>query len=244
MSVTRFLASVRDEGEAALALAAGADIIDLKDPDNGALGAVAPPTMKACLTRIAGRAPVSATVGDLPLEPGLVARAVESTAASGADDVKLGVPQGGDAGSCFAALRRLDLPAGLILVFFADAMADVDPPQAARAAGARGLMLDTAGKGDGALPDYMSIEAIAHFVEAGRAAGLMVGLAGALRAKHLADLLALRPDVLGFRGGLCRDGVRNQGLDPAACGRIRALIPGSSERDDGRFREAPAAALC
>jgi hypothetical protein len=60
----------------------------------------------------------------------------------------------------------------------------------------------------------------------------------------LADLLALRPDVLGFRGGLCRDGVRNQGLDPAACGRIRALIPGSSERDDGRFREAPAAALC
>ena len=85
MSVTRFLASVRDEGEAALALAAGADIIDLKDPDNGALGAVAPPTMKACLTRIAGRAPVSATVGDLPMEPGVIARAVALLGVSGGE---------------------------------------------------------------------------------------------------------------------------------------------------------------
>jgi len=244
MRMTRFLASVRDDGEAALALAAGADIIDLKDPAHGALGAVAPQTMKACVARLAGCAPVSATVGDLAMEPGVVARAVTATAAGGVDDVKLGVSQGGQPEACFAALRGHDRPAGLILVFFADALADVDPVEAARAAGARGLMLDTAGKGGGALPDHMSIGTIARFVEDARAAGLMVGLAGSLRARHVAQLLALQPDVMGFRGALCRDGLRNQGLDPAACRRIRALIPEADQPAQRRFQEPHASALC
>jgi dihydroneopterin aldolase len=36
--MTLFLASVRDEAEAAIALLARADIIDLKEPGRGALG--------------------------------------------------------------------------------------------------------------------------------------------------------------------------------------------------------------
>ena len=244
MLTTRFLASVRDADEAALAADAGADIIDLKDPAHGALGAVAPQTVKACVARVAGRVPVSATVGDLPMEPDVVARAVANTAAGGVDDVKLGVTSGGDPEACFNAVRRLDMQAGVILVFFADAMPDVDPLHAARAAGARGVMLDTAGKGNGALPDHMSIETMARFVETARASGLMVGLAGALRAQHVAQLLALQPDVLGFRGALCRDGLRRQGLDTEACQTIRALIPGAGHRAQSGFREAPAAALC
>jgi uncharacterized protein (UPF0264 family) len=244
MRMTRLLASVRSAEEADVVLAAGADIVDLKDPANGALGAVAPDIAKACVARVAGLASVSATVGDLPMAPGVVSHAVAGMAACGVDDVKLGVMPGGAPDACFADLRRLGLRAGLILVFFADAMPSFDPVEAALAAGARGLMLDTASKEQGALPDHMSLPTIARFVEAGRAAGLMVGLAGALRARHVADLLALQPDVLGFRGALCRDGRRGQALDPVACRRIRGLIPGASHLAEGRFREAPAAALC
>ena len=40
--MTRLLASVRDGAEAADALAAGAEIIDFKDPAHGALGALPP----------------------------------------------------------------------------------------------------------------------------------------------------------------------------------------------------------
>lgn len=242
--MTLFLASVRSAEEADMVLAAGADIVDLKDPANGALGAVAPDVAEACIARIAGRARISATVGDLPMDPGSVSNAVKGMAFCGVDDVKLGVMPGGIPDACFADLRRLGLRSGLILVFFADAMPGFDPVDAALAAGARGLMLDTAGKEQGALPDYMSLSTIDRFVEAGHAAGLMVGLAGALRARHVTDLLALQPDVLGFRGALCRDGQRGQALDPVACRRIRALIPEASHPEEGRFREAAAAALC
>src|SRR5262245_29278297 len=65
---TLFLASVRDAAEAELAIGAGADIVDLKDPEGGALGALPPATIEACVRAIGGRVPVSATIGDLPLE--------------------------------------------------------------------------------------------------------------------------------------------------------------------------------
>ncbi len=241
--MTRFLASVRDPAEAEAVLAAGADIVDLKDPEKGALGAVSPETIKACVARIAGRAPVSATVGDLPMTPDLVASAVAETAACGVDDVKLGVMPGGDPRSCFAVLREARMRAGLILVFFADALPDIAPLEAARAAGARGVMLDTAGKGGGALLDHMALEDVARFVEAGRGAGLMVGVAGSLRPDHVAPLLALGPDVMGFRGALCHEGLRGKGLDPVACSKVRALIPGHREPEPC-FGEPHSAALC
>ena len=242
--MTRFLASVRDAGEAERARAAGADIIDLKDPEQGALGAVAPDIARSCVAGLRGRVPVSATVGDLPMEPEAVCEAVVAMAACGVGDVKLGVLPGGDPHGCFARLRTLDRSAGLILVFFADAMADIDPVEAATAAGARGVMLDTSTKGAGALPDHMSFAAIAGFVKAAHRAGLMAGVAGSLQAPHVVPLLALSPDVIGFRGALCRDGRRNAGLDPAACRRIRALIPGSRPASEHGFGEPHASALC
>ena len=53
--MTRFLVSVRDVAETETALAAGADIIDLKDPAKGALGALDPAAIASCVMRIAGR---------------------------------------------------------------------------------------------------------------------------------------------------------------------------------------------
>ena len=85
-----FLASVRNAAEAEMALGAGADIIDLKDPTQGALGALAPGEIAACVGHIEGGALLSATVGDLPLTRATRA-AVLATAALGVDYVKLGV---------------------------------------------------------------------------------------------------------------------------------------------------------
>ena len=240
--MTRFLASVRDPAEAALALGAGADIIDLKYPDSGALGALEAAAIKACVTAVAGRAPVSATVGDLPMDVGRVHDAVHATAGLGVDDVKLGVLPGGDPQACFARLGAYPADAGLILVFFADALPRFDPVAAALEAGARGVMLDTAGKLAGSLLDHMALGAIARFVEAARRAGLMAGVAGSLRASHVAPLLSLRPDVIGFRGALCRGGVRRSNLDPIACSRIRALIPAASQQS--QFEQPSASVVC
>jgi dihydroneopterin aldolase len=223
--MTLFLASVRDTGEAELALAAGADLIDLKDPSQGALGALAPDAVAACVKAVAGRAPMSATVGDLPMEPMRIRDAVRAMAETGVDYVKLGLFPGGDAQACLGVLEEEAPCVRLVLVAFADAMPAFDAAAAAASIGAHGVMLDTMRKGAGSLLDHADRDKLAAFVEAAKAKGVAVGLAGSLRARHVPDLLRLKPDLLGFRGALCRNGVRGRALDADACAGIRALIP-------------------
>jgi dihydroneopterin aldolase len=71
----------------------------------------------------------------------------------------------------------------------------------------------------------MNIAALSDFIDACRQHGLMGGLAGSLEAPDIPRLLLLAPDVLGFRGALCRDDDRTARLDPEAIDIVRALIP-------------------
>src|SRR5262245_30687842 len=64
------LVSVRDAAEAAIALAGGAALIDVKDPDRGSLGAAPAATVADVLDAVNGRAPVSAALGELADWPG------------------------------------------------------------------------------------------------------------------------------------------------------------------------------
>ncbi|MGZ8399880.1 MAG: (5-formylfuran-3-yl)methyl phosphate synthase [Methyloceanibacter sp.] len=223
--MTLFLASVRDAEEAELALRAGADIVDLKDPGQGALGAIAPDTIAACVKQVAGRAPISATIGDLPLEGDKVRAAVLATAALGVDYVKLGLFPGGDAERCLKRLAGDIAQLRLILVLFADAVPAFDAIELAARIGAHGVMFDTLGKGGGALPEHMSFMGLADCIAAAKAEGLIVGLAGSLQARHVPSLVALQPDLLGFRGALCEQGDRTLPLDPQRLAGVRSLIP-------------------
>ena len=92
--------------EALIALDAGADIIDLKDPERGALGAVEPDVIRAVVASVGGRRTVSATAGDLPMEPALIEREVERIGALGVDVVKVGLFDGGDLERVLDALGR------------------------------------------------------------------------------------------------------------------------------------------
>jgi uncharacterized protein (UPF0264 family) len=223
--VTLFLASVRHVEEAELAIGAGADIVDLKDPGTGALGALPPDTIAACVRHVAGRAPISATIGDLPLEANMVRAAVLATAALGVDYVKLGLFPGGDAERCLKRLAADTVQLRLILVLFADALPEFDVIGLAARIGAHGVMFDTMGKSAGSLPDHMSFMGLADCIASAKAEGLIVGLAGSLKARHVPSLVALAPDLLGFRGALCHHGDRAEPLDPQRLAAIRTLIP-------------------
>ena len=223
--MTLFLASVRNPVEAETALAAGADIIDLKDPSQGALGALAPDAIAACVGSVAGRAPVSATIGDLPPDGEGVGTAVLDTAALGVDYVKLGIFPGGDAERCLNRLKKAARRVRLIVVLFADALPEVEVIGLAAKIGAHGVMFDTIGKVAGSLPDHLSYMTLAGHIASAKAEGLVVGLAGSLKARHVSSLLALGPDLLGFRGALCQAGDRARTLDAERLTAIRALIP-------------------
>ena len=223
--MTLLLASVMGPAEAELALAHGADIVDLKDPAKGALGALDAAVVREVVGMVAGRRPTSAVTGDLPMQADVIVAAAQEMAASGVDYVKVGLFPGDGRVDCIRALAPVARRTRLVGVMFADRAPDLDLVPLMCEAGFAGAMLDTAGKGAGRLLDYADAAALGAFVRTCRRHDLLTGLAGSLEAPDVPRLLLLAPDFLGFRGALCAAHDRTAGLDPAAFDIIRELIP-------------------
>lgn len=225
--MTGWLASVTGVEEASMALAAGADIIDAKNPHAGALGALDGNTVEAIVAAVAGRVPVSATVGDFPdMDPGQVLQAVAATGATGVDYVKIGLFAAPWLDECLAALAPVAHQYRLVAVLFADRSPDFALLGRLADSGFRGAMLDTAGKTGGGLLEHQSMDRLKDFVTRARGLGLLCGLAGSLARQDIPRLLPLAPDYLGFRGALCDSRVRTRGLSPQALEELaRAMSP-------------------
>lgn len=224
--MTAMLASVRTLDEALFALAGGADFIDLKEPAQGALGALDHAAVRVMVHSIGKRRPVSSTIGDIPsMDPRQIVSAVKRMAATGVDFVKIGFFAGARAFDCARALADLVERRRLVAVIFADEQYEIALVDAVGHAGFAGAMLDTATKSGKSLRDWRSHAELEDFVNRARGLGLLTGLAGSLRKEDIAPLLALRPDYLGFRGALCRNADRGLALDAKAFGAIRAAIP-------------------
>ena len=224
------LASVATLDEMRTALAAGVDILDLKNPAEGALGAWAPDALaEAVALWHAAGAPgsLSATVGDHPLEPDVLRAAAERTASSGVPLVKIGFALGDGTRlpPVLDALRPVTRETRLIAVLFADQAPDLATVPLFAAARFHGVMLDTADKAAGGLLSHMGVATLARFVASARAEGLLTGLAGSLKIADIAPLAALRPHYLGFRGALCAEG-RTSALDPARLAAVRETLAG------------------
>src|SRR4051794_5737732 len=223
--MTLLLASITGPQEAEIALAHGADIIDLKDSTNGAFGAVSPDTVRVTLGTVNGRRPVSAVSGELPMEPTSLLAAATAMADAGAEYVKVGLFPGARRTECIRALSQLAHRTKLVGVLFADEGADQALIPLMAENGFAAVMLDTARKGNGGLLAHKDIPELADFVDAARGKSLLAGLAGSLEAPDIPRLLLLAPDILGFRGALCADGDRSGSLDPRGIDEIRGLIP-------------------
>lgn len=229
----RFLASVRDLAEAQAAHALGAEVIDLKEPAAGALGAV-PDAERARIVAALGHdyPPISATVGDLPFAADALLPPIARASAAGVDLVKFGVFGAPDAAlaeyaKLDSALRAAPPRARLVVLLLADELPDLDAALAlARGAmqvhGVVGVMLDTARKGPQArrLAQVYTTAELTQFVAAVHDAGGFAGLAGSLQLEDIEALVTTGADVLGFRGALCA-GPREAVLDAAACSRVR-----------------------
>ncbi len=222
--MTGMLASVNSVGEALLALGAGVDIIDLKQPEHGALGALDTETVQQIVAAINGRCPVSATIGDLPMQPEMVFFAAQIMAKTGVDYIKIGFFPGGDWLAVIAKLAHLTPQHNLIAVLFADMKPDISVIKALEAAGFKGVMLDTMNKRKGSLTKVMDGKQIRQFVSMAKQSALLCGLAGSLRKSDIARLLAFMPDYLGFRGALCFACERTGQLNPAAIAAIRQAV--------------------
>ncbi len=207
------LVSVRDAPEGAVALAAGADVIDVKRPDRGPLGRADSAGVAQIASVVAGRRPVTAAAGDWgELSPGTLADWAQE---SGAAVVKFGLPDGFDLESCQDALRQtrrlLTGSIQLAPALYADLLPEgpPDPPWLSRLAGAvaaQWLVVDTHDKSRGNLLDAWTPEQLRQLLQDARGCGLRVVLAGSLSGDAFAAACRLGPTLVGVRGAACEEG--------------------------------------
>lgn len=223
--MTKMLASVTGVDEARLALEYGADFIDLKNPAEGALGGLPLSVISQVVAALAGVRPVSATIGDLPMQPELIAAAIAGTAETGVDIIKVGLFGRSGHAECIDAIAPLAARGvRVIAVLFADGKPDFTLLPMLASAGFHGVMLDTASKSGMRLVDFLGDQVLRDFVQSSRALGLLTGLAGSLSAVDVAPLAAIGPDYLGFRGALCENSDRQTSLDATRLQRVAELL--------------------
>lgn len=224
--MTLMLASVMNAAEAKVAAEAGADVVDLKNPAAGALGALPSAVVSQAVAAIKPQRLTSAALGELTSESAALAAAAAQISASGVDVIKVGIRRFDVSDSYLASLLAAAGRCGMVAVLFADEHPDLGSIGRLARAGFHGVMLDTAvKKSQAGLRECMTQRDLSAFVSTARDNRLVCGLAGSLRAGDVAPLLPLQPDFLGFRGALCVRGQRSLHLDSVACRAIRRLIP-------------------
>jgi uncharacterized protein (UPF0264 family) len=230
----KLLVSVVDDAEARLAVAGGVDVVDVKNPAEGSLGAPAPGVIARVRSVVPAELPLSAAIGDLPCLPGTAALAALGAARSGADYAKIGLWGSSTTEEAVSVLRAaqdaVEGDAAVVAVTYADGARVPSrplPPRqlvtAARRAGVAGCLLDTAVKDGRGLLSWLAPAELAELVAEAHDAGLEMALAGELRAEDLPAIRATGADIAGVRSAACRDGRRTAPLDPERIARLRAV---------------------
>ena len=232
----KLLISVADANEISAALQGGADIIDIKNPAEGALGANYPHVIRQAVEATPSPIPVSAAIGDVPNLPGMISLAALGAATCGVHYVKAGlygVQTKTDAVKLLRAVCRAvrdhDASIRIIATGYADAhhfnaLPPLDLPDVAIEAGVDGCLLDTARKGTGSLFTNLTESQLFQFVSRCHAGQLLTALAGSLQAEDIDRIRPLGANIIGFRTAACRDGHRQGVIDAQRVKRLKTLI--------------------
>ena len=226
----KLLVSVTNVQEALVALDADVDIIDLKDPSIGALGALPLNVIKAIVQAVNKRAIVSATVGEGHEGIAGLLMAVKQTSALGVDIIKVAISSEimdnilGNADFSDTLKKLNHVNCKVVAVLFADKSHELMSLGQFSQIGFFGVMLDTSSKDGKNLLDHQSIAELQSFVALCEQFKLMSGLAGSLRLKHVSNLLDIKPSYIGFRGGVCLDDDRKSTLDKSRIVEVLSVV--------------------
>jgi hypothetical protein len=227
----KLLVSPMNVDEALEAVKGGADIIDVKNPREGSLGANYPWVIREIKDALPGEVEISATLGDLDFKPGTASLAALGLGSLGVDYVKAGLYGIGSEKEALMmgekitrALKNYDIK--VVLAGYAEyqELGSISPyelPSVARKCGAAGVMIDTAVKNGKSLLEHLSLEDLKSFTDDAHNSGVLAALAGSLRLEDIALIKGIGCDIVGVRGLVCTGGDRLKGEIIAE--KVRAL---------------------
>ncbi len=216
----KLLISVRSAEEAAAALEAGADLIDVKDPNKGPLGMAEAEVVAAVVAVVGGRVPVSAAFGEW--HPAILTEAHWHLQLP-LDYIKWGLagyphtPGWGE--DLLDTRRQVKGTTEVVAVAYADyaRAKSVPPAEVAKFAKRfrfRAFLLDTFTKDTKSVFDHFKLDELSELMTTLRNGGVPIALGGSLKFEQIKQIKALAPDWVAVRGGVCVGGKRDAELDP------------------------------
>jgi (5-formylfuran-3-yl)methyl phosphate synthase len=218
-----------DEAKSSVA----ADIIDVKKPSEGSLGANFPWVIREIKTFC--KKPVSAAIGDFSYKPGGAALTAYGAACAGADYVKIGLAFKGDdkARDVISAVVKAvkdEFPKKFVVIAgYSDyermgSISPFDMAPIAAECGADFAMVDTGVKDGRSTFSFMNEDVLRSFTDKNKKLGLGTALAGSLKFEDIDILKRINPDIIGVRGMVCggdRNATIREDLVMTALARIR-----------------------
>lgn len=215
----KLLVSPKDVEEAKAVIRGNADIVDVKNPKEGSLGANFPWVIKSIKELVEKEKrdgmKISAAIGNFDYKPGTASLAALGAAASGAEYIKVGL---------FGIKTRqeaIDLLTGVVKAvkdfaptkkvvsaFYSDykRINSVSPFEIAAIGKEVDIdvaMVDTGIKDGRTTLEFLSEEELKTFFSDSKALGLETALAGSLTFEDIPAIKEIEPDILGVRGMVC-----------------------------------------
>ncbi len=229
--MTTLLISPKDLEEVGVTLKGEPNIIDIKNPLEGSLGANFPHIIKEAREKISlynknysKNIKLSVAIGDFPDLPGSASLAALGAASIGANYVKIGLKGTNNiknaiylAKSVVKAVKDYNSEINVVIAGYADQHLlnySIDPlliPEIAGISGADVAMIDTAIKDGKSLIDHLSIKKIKLFLNNTKKYKVKSALAGSLKFEDLDILKDFKPDIIGVRSIVCENFDRMKG---------------------------------
>ncbi len=220
--------------EAKAAYNGGADIIDVKNPKEGSLGANFPWVIRS-VKEAMGKTPVSATIGDMNYKPGTASLAALGAAVAGADYVKVGLfdiqttEQAIDmVEHVVKSVKDYDPGKKVVISGYADykrinSIPLRELPSICADYGADVAMMDTGIKDGRSTFEFMTNEELSQFVESAHDLGLVTAIAGNIQFEDIETINQIGPDIIGIRGCVC-GGDRNSTIQQKLVEELRSMM--------------------
>jgi uncharacterized protein (UPF0264 family) len=246
----KLLVSPRDEVEALEVVAGGADIVDVKNPAEGSLGANLPWVIRRIKKTVPTGIEISVAIGDVPNLPGTVSLAALGAATLGANYVKVGlsgprtIDEADHLMECVVrTVKDFDSGIKVVAAGYADweRAGTINPalmPDIAERSKSSVAMIDTKVKDGKRLFDFLPQEELKDFVERCHGLGLLAALAGSLQKEDVPVLARLGADIIGVRTAVCEGKNRISGHITRSRVRELANLVRENSIVHG-FREAP-----
>jgi uncharacterized protein (UPF0264 family) len=217
--LTKLLVSIRDLEEAETVARHPIGILDVKEPNRGALGAADPALLQDISNDVGGRLPLSFSAGELsewigpehqPLDRQLESR-YGSTLVN-YDFVKIGLANMSHRPDWCERWHQLfrglpDSTSAVAVAYFDHLSCDAPVPEqiidlAAENQNCSTILFDTFHK-TGDLFSHIEGNDLAMLIDRARHRGLTTVVAGSISKRCLANVIATGPDYIGVRGAIC-----------------------------------------